>query len=112
MTAGKTGKRLALAYLAFLGFFWMIPILWLVLNSFKPNAQFLVSFAGLTGPLDYVSRLWPETFTLRNYTESFLGGAGTNTAAQPAAHGDQQRGGGLFPHRPGGACDLPGCLRL
>ncbi len=81
MRASTTEKRIAFAFLTVLAFFWLMPMVWLVLNSFKTDSDFITSFANMQGPLDYVSRLWPKNFTLVNYVEMFVGGQGTNTTA-------------------------------
>lgn len=81
MTASKLDKRVAFIFLTLLAFFWLMPIVWLLLNSFKTDADFITSFSNMKGPLDYVSRLWPKNFTTVNYVEMFVGGAGANTTA-------------------------------
>lgn len=81
MTATKTEKRIAFIFLTALAFFWLMPMVWLLLNSFKTDSDFITSFANMKGPLDYVSRLIPRNFTTINYVEMFVGGAGANTTA-------------------------------
>lgn len=81
MTTEKTGKRIAFIFLTALAFFWLMPIVWLILNSFKTDSDFITSFTNMKGPLDYIGRLWPGNFTAINYVEMFVGGAGTNTTA-------------------------------
>ena len=81
MVSGKNGKRVALIFLLVLGVVWVVPILWLVLNSFKTDSDFITSFATVTGPWDYVSRLFPRQWTVVNYIEMFVGGSGTNTTS-------------------------------
>ena len=81
MEVSKSRKRLSFIGLTVLGFFWVIPLIWLLLNSFKTDSAFITSFSNLKGPLDYVSRLWPKNFTFVNYKELFVGGAGANTSA-------------------------------
>ncbi|NCB36361.1 MAG: hypothetical protein EOM58_09995, partial [Clostridia bacterium] len=73
METSKSRKRLSFVFLAALGFFWVIPILWLLLNSFKTDSDFITSFSNLKGPIDYASRLWPKNFTTVNYVELFIG---------------------------------------
>ena len=77
----KRRKHISFLALTVLGIFWVIPILWLLLNSFKTDSDFITSFSNLKGPLDYASRLWPKNFTVVNYVELFVGGTGTNTTA-------------------------------
>ena len=81
MRTSKFEKRFAGIFLTVLAFFWLIPIVWLLLNSFKTDSDFITSFSNMKGPLDYVSRLWPRNFTTVNYVEMFIGGAGANTTA-------------------------------
>lgn len=81
MLKNKTGKIVALTFLILLGICWFEPILWLVTNSFKFDADFITSFANITGPLDYLSRLLPREWTFSNYTELFVGGENVNTNA-------------------------------
>ncbi len=81
MNASKAEKRVATTLLCILLIFWIMPIIWLVLNSFKTDSDFITSFSNMNGPLDYASRLWPRSFTVVNYIEMFVGGAGANTTA-------------------------------
>ena len=81
MVDSKRGKRIALIFMIVLGIAWVVPILWLVLNSFKTDSDFITSFATVTGPLDYLSRLIPRKWTVVNYIEMFVGGSGTNTTS-------------------------------
>ena len=81
MVAGKSGKRIALIFMIVLGVVWVVPILWLVLNSFKTDSDFITSFATVSGPWDYVTRLFPRKWTVINYIEMFVGGSGTNTTS-------------------------------
>lgn len=79
MKKRKTGKVIGLVFLVLLGIIWFEPIVWLVLNSFKFDADFITSYANITGPADYLSRMVPRAWTLSNYTELFMGGANVNT---------------------------------
>ena len=81
MKAEKTGKRIACTFLILLGIVWIVPILWLILNSFKTDADFITSFKELKGPWDYLSRMIPRKWTVVNYVELLVGGSGTNTTA-------------------------------
>lgn len=81
MKESRNGKLLAFAFLFLLGIIWIVPILWLILNSFKMEADFITSFANVTGPTDYLSRMIPREWTVSNYIEMFVGGEGTNTTA-------------------------------
>ena len=81
MAENKLTKRIAFIFLFLLGIVWIVPIFWLIINSFKYDSDFSTSFANVKGPLDYVTRLWPRQWTVVNYIEMFVGGAGTNTTA-------------------------------
>ena len=81
MTTGKKGKRVAGIFMAILGILWILPIVWLILSSFKSDSDFITSFANLKGPLDYLTRLIPDKWTIRNYISVFVGGEGANTTA-------------------------------
>jgi len=81
MKSTNTGKWLAWAFLTTLAFLWLFPVIWMILNSFKTDADFITSFSNIRGPLDYLSRLWPRTFTVVNYVENLIGGEGANTTA-------------------------------
>lgn len=81
MTAGKKGRTIALVLMILLGIVWIVPILWLILNSFKTDSDFITSFANVKGPLDYLNRITPREWTIINYIELFVGGKGANTAS-------------------------------
>ena len=81
MSYNKKAKTVAFIFLAVLGIIWVIPIVWLILSSFKYDADFITSFANIKGPGDYLSRLIPKDWTVVNYVEMFVGGEGTNTTA-------------------------------
>lgn len=81
MNATKRAKALSTALLSILAVFWLIPVVWLLLNSFKTDSDFITSFTNMQGPLDYLRRLWPRHFTAVNYVEVFVGGEGANTTA-------------------------------
>lgn len=81
MKTTKNSRLISFLFLAVLGIAWFFPILWLILNSFKMESDFLTSFANLQGPADYLTRLLPRQWTISNYVELFVGGAGTNTVS-------------------------------
>lgn len=81
MKESKNTKRLALLFLVLLGLIWIIPVIWLIMNSFKFDSDFITSFANITGPGDYLTRLIPRSWTLTNYTELLFGGENVNTTA-------------------------------
>lgn len=81
MTTGKSTRRVAFIFMLILGIIWITPIVWLLLSSFKNDTEFITSFANLEGPLDYLSRLIPEHWTVRNFVSIFVGGNGANTTS-------------------------------
>ena len=81
MAESKNARRIAFTFLLLLGIVWAVPVIWLILNSFKHDADFITSFANVTGPLDYLTRLIPRSWTVKNYVEMFVGGENVNTTA-------------------------------
>ena len=81
MKQSKRGRQIAFLFLFLLGIFWIIPIIWLIFNSFKYDSDFITSFANLTGRWDYLTRMIPRQWTGSNYTELFVGGENVNTTA-------------------------------
>ncbi|MBQ8973764.1 MAG: carbohydrate ABC transporter permease [Clostridia bacterium] len=81
MKSSKQTKTIAFIFLFLLGIIWVVPILWLLLSSFKLDSDFITSFANVKGPGDYLTRLIPREWTVVNYVEMFVGGEGTNTTA-------------------------------
>lgn len=86
MKVERRGKRIACTFLILLGIVWCVPILWLILNSFKTDSDFITSFKELKGSWDYLSRMLPREWTVVNYVEMFVGGSGTNTTEIGRAH--------------------------
>ena len=81
MAKKNRGRLIAFLFLIILGICWFEPIVWLITNSFKLDADFITSFANIKGPLDYLTRLIPRSWTVSNYTELFFGGENVNTNA-------------------------------
>lgn len=81
MNSNKKAKTVAFLFMTIVGVIWIVPILWLILSSFKKDSDFITSFANLKGSLDYLKRLIPREWTVENYIEMFIGGEGTNTTA-------------------------------
>lgn len=81
MKQSKQGRQIAFLFLFLLGIFWIIPIIWLIFNSFKYDSDFITSFANLKGRWDYLTRMIPRQWTGSNYTELFVGGENVNTTA-------------------------------
>lgn len=81
MAEKRKGKLIELIFLFVLGVCWFEPIVWLITNSFRFEREFKIAFNGVSGPLDYLSRLIPQEWTLTNYTELFNVGGTLNTDA-------------------------------
>ena len=81
MAEQRRGKLIAFLFLFILSICWFEPIVWLVTNSFRLEKEFKIAYSGVTGPLDYLSRLIPKAWTLTNYTELFDVGGTLNTDA-------------------------------
>ena len=79
MAENKRGKLIAFLFLIILGICWFEPIVWLITNSFNVDADFITSFANITGPMDYLTRLIPKAWTGSNSTALFFGGENVNT---------------------------------
>lgn len=85
MAQSKIARRVAFIFLVLLGIAWIVPIIWLILNSFKFDSDFITSFANIKGPMDYLTRLIPKEWTVSNYIEMFVGGENVNTTANMPA---------------------------
>ena len=81
MAEQRRSKLIAFLFLLILGICWFEPIVWLITNSFRFEREFKVAFTGVSGPLDYLSRLIPKEWTLTNYIELFDVGGTLNTDA-------------------------------
>lgn len=51
MKQSKRGRQIAFLFLFLLGIFWIIPIVWLIFNSFKYDSDFITSFCQPQRPL-------------------------------------------------------------
>jgi multiple sugar transport system permease protein len=82
MTISRTERWIAFAFLAALAFFWLFPIVWMLMNAVRTDSDFITSFTNIRGSLDYLTRMIPKPVTFINFKELFLGGQGTNTTAK------------------------------
>lgn len=77
MTSKSGSKKkiriVSFVFLSLLGIVWLVPLAWVLLNSFKTNNEFIVSYANLQGPLDYLTRIFPKDWTLFSYKQLFTG---------------------------------------
>lgn len=81
MAESKIIKRVAFLFHVLMGVIWAVPVLWLITNSFKNDADFITSFTAIRGPVDYLSRLLSRQWKVANYVEMFVGGEGVNATA-------------------------------
>ena len=79
MPTSRAAKTGAFCFLFLLGVVWCVPLVFALLSSFKTDAGFITSFSNLNGPWDYLTRLWPRTWTMVNYIELFTGRGHINT---------------------------------
>ncbi|MDR2656843.1 MAG: carbohydrate ABC transporter permease [Oscillospiraceae bacterium] len=82
MTISKTERWIAFAFLTALALVWLFPLAWMIINAFRTDANFITSYTGINGPLDYLSRMIPRPFTLINFKEMFVGGGAANTTSK------------------------------
>ncbi|CAG9621107.1 carbohydrate ABC transporter permease [Sutcliffiella rhizosphaerae] len=57
----NSSKRFSLLFLSFMALFWIIPFLWVISTSLKPESQ------AISWPIKWI----PETFTFDNFTSVF-----------------------------------------
>ena len=71
--SSKGWKILLIVGLIALCFFWILPIIWVVANSFRTNLEFFTAYSVFTGPLDYLQRMFPYKWTVETYLQLFTG---------------------------------------
>lgn len=59
--------------LSIIGLFWMVPVIWVILNSFKTNIEFITSYSDFHGPWEYLQAIMPESINFSSYTSLFTG---------------------------------------
>lgn len=69
----KGYKALLIIGLAALCFFWVLPIIWVVVNSFRSNLEFFTAYSVFSGPLDYLRHMFPYKWTAETYVQLFTG---------------------------------------
>lgn len=74
MTASaKRIRIICTVTLMIVGMFCMVPLLWVVLNSFKTNLEFQLSYSNITDRMSYLKAVLPASVTLENYIQLFTG---------------------------------------
>ena len=82
-TVSKNRKPLRIVcttVLVVIAVFWMIPVFWLVLNSFKTNIEFVSGYSNVHSPMEYIRAVLPERINLGSYISLFTG-EGLSTAS-------------------------------
>ena len=68
------------AALSLIAIFWLLPVAWILINSFRSNLEFLSSYANFEGAWDYFQEIFPKEFTVGSYVSLFTGeGMSTQT---------------------------------
>lgn len=70
---GKAFRALFIIGLVVLCFFWVLPIIWVVVNSFRTNLEFFTAYSVFSGPLDYLQHMFPYQWTTETYVQLFTG---------------------------------------
>ena len=68
------------AALSFIAVFWLIPIAWVIVNSFKTNLEFSTSFTNIHSVGEYLKAVFPDRLNFSTYVSLFTGeGMSTTT---------------------------------
>ena len=66
--------------LALVAIFWMLPVVWVLTNSFKTNLEFQTSYTNFSSRMEYIRAMFPKKFGLQTYISLFTGeGMSTQT---------------------------------
>ena len=66
--------------LSLLAVFWLLPIVWIITNSFKTNIEFSTSYANIHSRMDYIRAALPKELNFGTYISLFTGeGMSTKT---------------------------------
>lgn len=69
----KRIRLICTVVLLVVGAFCMIPLLWVLLNSFKTNMEFQLSYSRIDGRMSYLRAVLPERINFENYIQLFTG---------------------------------------
>ena len=66
--------------LSVIAVFWLIPIAWVIINSFKTNLEFATSYTSVNSAWEYLQAVFPDRLNLSTYISLFTGeGMSTTT---------------------------------
>lgn len=76
----KTARVLCTTVLSVIAVFWLIPVFWVIINSFKTNLEFATSYSNFHTKWEYLKAVFPKRFQLSTYIALFTGeGMSTST---------------------------------
>ena len=76
----KISRVACTTVLAIIAVFWLIPIVWVITNSFKTNLEFQTSYTNFSTRMEYIQAMFPKKFSLQTYISLFTGeGMSTQT---------------------------------
>ena len=76
----KTVRAVSTLVLAVVAVFWMIPVVWLILNSFKTNIEFVSGYSNAHTPAEYLRAVFPKSLNFGSYIALFTGEGLSTTA--------------------------------
>lgn len=56
-----------------LALIWVVPIVWVILNSFKTNTEFITSYSNFHNRWEYLQAIFPKSLNFSSYTALFTG---------------------------------------
>ena len=69
----RTIRIVCTIVLSVIALFWMIPVIWVLLNSFKTNAEFIQGYSNFNGRWEYFQAIFPESLNFSSYLSLFTG---------------------------------------
>ena len=69
----KLSRILCTTVLSLVAVFWLIPIAWVITNSFKTNLEFTTSYTNFHSASEYIRAMFPKQFNLQTYISLFTG---------------------------------------
>lgn len=83
MKANRSKRNISIlctAVLSLVAVFWLIPIMWVIINSFKSNLEFATSYSNFHTKAEYLRAVFPKRIHLETYISLFTGeGMSTST---------------------------------
>lgn len=81
--ASKNARIIRIActtVLSVIAVFWMIPVVWIIINSFKTNIEFTTSYTNFHTRAEYIRAVFPKKLNIQTYISLFTGeGMSTTT---------------------------------